>query len=74
MAGWSLKQLYLSFSSTQIGDVLFNIFINDIFHFTNHTKLYNYADDNTIPYSSPHFDTMKQTLCRVSWQVYTERY
>ena len=24
-----------------IGQVLFNIFINDIFHFTNHTKLYN---------------------------------
>ena len=45
-----------------IGPVLFNIFINDIFHFTNHTKLYNYADDNTISYSSPHFDTMKQTL------------
>ena len=39
-----------------------NIFINDIFHFTHHTKLYNYADDNTISYSSPHFDTMKQTL------------
>ena len=45
-----------------IGPLLFNIFINDIFHFTHHTKLYNYADDNTISYSSPHFDTMKQTL------------
>ena len=45
-----------------IGPVLFNIFINDIFHFTDHTKLYNYADGNTISYSSPHFDTMKQTL------------
>ena len=41
---------------------MFNIFINDIFHFTHHTKLYNYADDNTISYASPHFDTMKQTL------------
>ena len=37
-----------------IGPLLFNIFINDIFHFTHHTKLYNYADDNTISYSSPH--------------------
>ena len=45
-----------------IGPVLFNIFINYIFHFTHHTKLYNYADDNTISYSSPHFDTMKQAL------------
>ena len=45
-----------------IGPVLFNIFINDIFHFTHHTKLYNYADDNTLSYSSPHFETMKHTL------------
>ena len=45
-----------------IGAVLFNIFINDIFHFTHHTKLYNYADDNTLSYSSPHFDSMKHTL------------
>ena len=45
-----------------IGPILFNIFINDIFHFTHHTKLYNYADGNTIAYSSPHFDTMKHTL------------
>ena len=30
--------------------------------FTRLTKLDNYADDNTISYSSPHFDTMKHTL------------
>ena len=33
-----------------------------LLHFTHHTKLYNYADDNTISHSIPHFDTMKQTL------------
>ena len=30
------------------GLVLFNIFINDIFHFIKNCKLYNYADDNTV--------------------------
>ena len=40
------------------GPFLFNMFINDTFHFTHHTKLYNDADYNT----RPHFDTMKQTL------------
>ena len=31
-----------------IGPVLFNIFINDIFHFVKSWSLYNYADDNTV--------------------------
>ena len=31
-----------------LGPLLFNIFINDIFLFLNKTKIYNYADDNTI--------------------------
>ena len=31
-----------------LGPVLFNIFINDIFHFVNNSELYNYADDNTL--------------------------
>ena len=31
-----------------LGLVLFNIFINDIFHFIKNCKLYNYADDNTV--------------------------
>ena len=44
-----------------IGHVLFNISINDIFQVIHHTKN-NYADDNTILYSSPHFETMKHTL------------
>ena len=31
-----------------LGPILFNIFINDIFYFTNDTKIANYADDNTV--------------------------
>ena len=33
------------------GPVLFNIFINDIFHFIKHCNLYNYADDNTVSHT-----------------------
>ena len=33
-----------------LGKVLFNIFINDIFHFIKDRSLYNYADDNTVSY------------------------
>ena len=35
-----------------LGPVLFNIFINDIFHFITHCKLYNYADDNTVSHTN----------------------
>ena len=30
------------------GPILFNIFINDILHVIKTSKLYNYADDNTV--------------------------
>ena len=34
-----------------LGLVLFNIFINYIFHFIKNCKLYNYADDNTVSHT-----------------------
>ena len=54
------------------GPILFNIFINDIFHCIEKSSLVNYADNNTVSYSNRSFDVMKATLedegCRlVDW-------
>jgi phosphohistidine swiveling domain-containing protein len=35
-----------------LGPTLFNVFMNDIFYTMNDYPLYNYADDNTVSYSS----------------------
>ena len=45
-----------------LGPVLFNIFINDIFYFTEKSNLYNYADDNTISYASDDPNEVKSVL------------
>ena len=45
-----------------LGPLLFNVFINDIFYFIEHGTLYNYADDNTISFSSPDFNRLIQVL------------
>ena len=45
-----------------LGPLLFNFFINDIFYFIKHSSLYNYADDNTLSFSSPDYDILISTL------------
>ena len=42
--------------------VLFNVFINDIFHFVQDSTIYNYADDNTLSYSDTNINTVVKTL------------
>ena len=44
------------------GTLLFNVFINDIFHFISDSSLYNYADDNTLSFCNPDFDAPISTL------------
>ena len=45
-----------------LGPLLFNIFINDIFYFIDKGNLYNYADDNTLSYSSTNYDDLITVL------------
>ena len=55
-----------------LGPVLFNIFINDIFHFVESCNLYNYADDNTV-FCSDHslenviYKLIKDCLLLIKW-------
>ena len=48
-------------SILQLGPLLFNVFINDIFLFIKDNSLYNYADDNTLSFGSPDFDLLIST-------------
>ena len=55
-----------------LGPVLFNIFINDIFHFIEHCKLHNYADDNTVSCSDPVLENVvykfiQDSLILIKW-------
>ena len=45
-----------------LAPVLFNVFINDIFHFVQDSTIYNYADDNTLSYSDTNINTVVKTL------------
>ncbi len=45
-----------------LGPLIFNIFINDIFYFVNKSKLYNYADDNTLSHCDKSAENVKKTL------------
>ena len=44
-----------------LGPVLFNIFIDDIFHFIKNCKLYKYADNNTVS----HAEKMKRLIVKL---------
>ena len=45
-----------------LGPTLFNIFLNDIFYFTNEYTVYNYADDTTISYCAENSDDLINKL------------
>jgi hypothetical protein len=45
-----------------LGTVLFNIFLNDIFHFTTNSTLFNYTDDNTLAHADDNIDKVVEHL------------
>ena len=45
-----------------LGPILFNVFINDIFFLDRDCRIYNYADDNCISYSSESVDSIRNFL------------
>ena len=45
-----------------LGQLLFNVFINDIFSFVTDSSLYNYADDNTLSYSDKDVQNLVEVL------------
>ena len=45
-----------------LGPLLFNIFVNDIFLFVQHTSVCNYADDTTIYACNSDLDTIMNRL------------
>ena len=52
-----------------LGPLLFNIFINDFLHYEFKSKIYNYADDNTLCYTDSDINTLKRKLeedCKLS--------
>ena len=52
-----------------LGPVLFNIFLNDIFHFIEHCILYNYADDNTVSCCDKNLEGLVYKLVKDSMQL-----
>ena len=45
-----------------LGPLLFNIFLNDLFHFINRANLSNYADDNQIYFSDRDPEVVKSVI------------
>ena len=55
-----------------LGPILFNFYINDLFLFIKQATLYNYADDNTLAYSSKSMPDLvdileRETGVALSW-------
>ena len=44
------------------GPLIFNFFINDIFYFSRNTKMYKYADENTVSYAHKKLTVQKAVV------------
>jgi len=54
-----------------LGPLLFNIFINDFLYFSFNSKIYNYADDNTLSCADTDFHMLKYKLHEDCMQAMT---
>ena len=53
-----------------LGPLLFDVFVNDMFHFVDKCSLYNYADDNSISTASPCVHDVKDRLQQYHGMVF----
>ena len=45
-----------------LGPLIFNIFMNDLFHFVKNGNLFNYADDNSVSVNNKELDIVRRLL------------
>ena len=57
-----------------LGPILFNVFINDIFHFLDKSSLYNYTDDHTLSYAHSNSDTHSHLATRLYFYITVVQY